>query len=316
MRKSSLAAALLLGVVLTGCAAVQAKETPAAQGVQQQQTEASDPAASEAAAEEAVRGVVEAFGKKLQMVSLLAPEDVLRESMREHYADYVSPSLLEAWQNNPESAPGRLTSSPWPDRIEIRSVEATADDAYRVEGDIVEVTSAGQNGDDGTADKRPVTLEVRNIEGRWLIDAVELGDYEEGDQAEAAVLENKQYGFRFALPESWAGFTVVEDKWEGVSAEDAEVKASGPVLSIRHPEWTAEEPRQDIPIMIFTLDQWNALQREEFHIGAAPMNPSELGRNNQYVFALPARYNFAFPTGYEEVEEILSNNPLQPFDVE
>jgi hypothetical protein len=28
------------------------------------------------------------------------------------------------------------------------------------------------------------------------------------------------------------------------------------------------------------------------------------------VFALPARYNYAFPTRYEEVEKILSSNPL------
>jgi hypothetical protein len=312
MKKSKLAATLLLGVVLTGCAAVQAKETPAAQGERLQQTEASDPAASEAAAEEAVRGLVEAFGRKLQMVSVLAPEDILRASMREHYADYVSPALLEAWLNDPESAPGRLTSSPWPDRIEVRSVEKKADDAYRVEGDIIETTSA----DGEPAAKRPVTLEVRNVDGRWRIVAVEMGAYEDGDQAESAVLVNERYGFRFALPDSWAGFTVVEDRWEGVTPEDASVKASGPILSIRHPEWTAEDPRQDIPIMIFTLDQWNALEQGEFHIGAAPVGPSELGRNNQYVFALPARYNYAFPTGYEEVEEILSGNPLQPFDAE
>ena len=312
MKKSKLAATLLLGVVLTGCAAVQAKETPAAQGERLQQTEASDPAASEAAAEEAVRGLVEAFGRKLQMVSVLAPEDILRASMREHYADYVSPALLEAWLNDPESAPGRLTSSPWPDRIEVRSVEKKADDAYRVEGDIIETTSA----DGEPAAKRPVTLEVRNVDGRWRIVAVEMGAYEDGDQAESAVLVNERYGFRFALPDSWAGFTVVEDRWEGVTPEDASVKASGPILSIRHPEWTAEDPRQDIPIMIFTLDQWNALEQGAFHIGAAPVGPSELGRNNQYVFALPARYNYAFPTGYEEVEEILSGNPLQPFDAE
>ena len=46
--------------------------------------------------------------------------------------------------------------------------------------------------------------------------------------------------------------------------------------------------------------------------GAAPINPSELGRNKRYVFALPPRYNFAFPTGYEEVEEILEGKPLEP----
>jgi hypothetical protein len=45
---------------------------------------------------------------------------------------------------------------------------------------------------------------------------------------------------------------------------------------------------------------------------AAVLQPpaSEFGRNSRYVFALPARYNFAFPKGYEEVEDILNGNPL------
>ncbi len=33
--------------------------------------------------------------------------------------------------------------------------------------------------------------------------------------------------------------------------------------------------------------------------------------NKIYVFALPARYNYAFPTGFEEVEDILENYSLQ-----
>jgi hypothetical protein len=67
--------------------------------------------------------------------------------------------------------------------------------------------------------------------------------------------------------------------------------------------------------MVFTLQQWNSLQSDMFHIGAAPIGPSELTRNNSYVFALPARYNFAFPPGYQEVEEILRNKPLTTFAV-
>ena len=66
--------------------------------------------------------------------------------------------------------------------------------------------------------------------------------------------------------------------------------------------------------MIFTTAQWKSLQQEEFHIGAAPVGPRELGRNTKYVFGLPARYNFAFPTGYEEVENILKGDPLQPIE--
>ena len=53
------------------------------------------------------------------------------------------------------------------------------------------------------------------------------------------------------------------------------------------------------------------MENGEFHIGAAPVGPRELNRNSKYVFALPARYNFAFPEGYEEVEAILETNPLE-----
>ncbi|MGB8451919.1 MAG: hypothetical protein WCD89_06255 [Anaerocolumna sp.] len=45
---------------------------------------------------------------------------------------------------------------------------------------------------------------------------------------------------------------------------------------------------------------------------SAPINPCELGRNSQYVFALPARYNYAFPEGFEEVEDIIQSAPLAP----
>jgi len=65
--------------------------------------------------------------------------------------------------------------------------------------------------------------------------------------------------------------------------------------------------------MVFTLEQWDALQQGKFHIGAAPIGPTELGRNSKYVFALPARYNFAFPKGFEVVEEIINTNPLKGF---
>nr|MBP7332992.1 hypothetical protein [Bacillota bacterium] len=66
--------------------------------------------------------------------------------------------------------------------------------------------------------------------------------------------------------------------------------------------------------MVFTHAQWDALQNGEFHIGAAPIGPSELARNSSYVFALPARYNYAFPAGYEEVENILKGDPLKPLE--
>ena len=126
------------------------------------------------------------------------------------------------------------------------------------------------------------------------------------------VYNNTQYGFRFTLPQSWNGYKIVKSEWDGVDSQSGKTIDIGSIISIRHPLWTAQNPRQDIPIMIFTLAQWNALQQGKFHIGAAPIGPSELGRNSKYVFALPARYNYAFPTGYQEVENILNGKPLKP----
>lgn len=129
------------------------------------------------------------------------------------------------------------------------------------------------------------------------------------------IYENKDYGFKFTLPASWKNYKIINGTWEGRSAEgEPEKLETGPVISIRHPLWTAENPRQDIPIMVLTIKQWEALQKGEFHIGAAPVGPTELGRNSKYVFALPARYNYAFPEGFEEVEKILQNKPLEPIE--
>jgi hypothetical protein len=127
--------------------------------------------------------------------------------------------------------------------------------------------------------------------------------------------QNTQYGFNFTLPASWTGYSIVVTQWTGVKSGDQgeQTVATGPIISIRHPLWTAAVPRQDIPVMVFTIKQWTALQNDTFHIGAAPIGPSELGRNNTNVFALPARYNFAYPAGYEEVDTILQGKPLSAF---
>lgn len=262
----------------------------------------------------AVEDLVKAFGTKLKMVSLLAPPDIVGKSMRDNYSPYVSPPLLAQWMRDPLHAPGRLTSSPWPDSIRIQGTRKLSRDAYEVWGEIVEMTSAGKPGGNAAAGQ-PITLTIRRFGHRWLIDAVTLGKYE---TAAAVVYTNPRYGFQFTLPKSWKGYSMVDSTWEGravAGPKAGRVVETGPLLSIRHPLWTARKPRQDIPIMVFTLDQWNKVEREEISLGAAPIGPSELGRNNMYVFGLPARYNYAFPAGFEEVEKILAGHPLKTFPV-
>ncbi|MEQ8196610.1 MAG: hypothetical protein ABRQ27_01135 [Clostridiaceae bacterium] len=254
-----------------------------------------------------VKSLVESFGKKLQMVSLLAPADTVSKSLEENYGDFVSADLLGKWKNDPSNAPGRMLSSPWPDRIEVESVEKISDGLYEVKGQIIEITSVEQE-KGGAAAKRSITLKVKKVDDKWLIDAVTLGEY---TSSNSVIYRNSQYGFNFTLPSSWSGYTIVDGKWEGLEVGNGDnIIETGPIINIRHPKWTTANPRQDIPIMVFTIAQWNSMQQDKFHIGAAPINPSELGRNSKYVFALPARYNYAFPTGFEEVEEILKNKPL------
>jgi len=126
------------------------------------------------------------------------------------------------------------------------------------------------------------------------------------------IYTNTQYGFTFALPSDWKGYTMIEEKWQGTPLESSSTAYSGPEILIRNPGWTEKDPMLDIPIMVFTIDQWNDLQNEKFHIGAAPINPSELGRNSKYVFALPARYNFSYLKGWDEVDKIIQGKPLKP----
>ena len=124
---------------------------------------------------------------------------------------------------------------------------------------------------------------------------------------------NAHYGFCISLPDSWQGYSIVMSHWDGSNhngPQGYQVVEHGPIISIRHPLWSKENPRQDIPIMVFTHKQWDAMQKDDFHIGAAPIGPEELGRNRKYVFALPARYNFAYITGFEEVDKIVHGKSL------
>jgi hypothetical protein len=123
---------------------------------------------------------------------------------------------------------------------------------------------------------------------------------------------NTIYGFSFTLPESWKGYRVLWAEWEGsVLRDDGKVARDfrGPKLQIRHPKWSEENPREDTPIMIFTIAQWN----EHPIVSAAPFDPAELGHNRKYVFAVPPRWDYDFAQGWEEAQEILTSDSLRTF---
>jgi hypothetical protein len=128
---------------------------------------------------------------------------------------------------------------------------------------------------------------------------------------------NNRYSFCFLLPEDWKGYSIVPGQWHGyrnVGPNGEADIAQGPIITIRHPNWTSKEPYQDIPIMVFTPAQWYSVTHPDapgaFLISAAPIGPEELGRNRRYIFALPPRYNYAFPKGWQQVNQIIQSRPL------
>jgi len=128
---------------------------------------------------------------------------------------------------------------------------------------------------------------------------------------DAVEYRNTRYGFTFSLPQGWKGYTIVSDQWEASDAQKGTVER-GPIVCIRHRDWSKETPWQDIPIMVFTLTQWESAEKGNFYAGGSAIGFHELGRNRKYAFALSSRYNEAEVAGREEVDKILQHEPLRP----
>ena len=105
---------------------------------------------------------VEEFGTHLQLVSVLAPDAAAQ--IEAEYAAFVSPELLEAWMADPASAPGRVTSSPWPDRIEVTEVTQEDFDSFHVEAELVEATN-----DDSEVARYALLIQVERIDDAYVI---------------------------------------------------------------------------------------------------------------------------------------------------
>lgn len=116
-----------------------------------------------------VRITVSGFGDQLQQVPLIAPKDVLAFAMDKYYALYVHPDLLAKWKADPMSAPGRLTSSPWPDRIEVTDVHKNNDGTYTVDGNIVDIAHGAGTTTPTVVDKVPVRFTLSLGPDGWQI---------------------------------------------------------------------------------------------------------------------------------------------------
>ena len=164
MKHIILAITLLTIISLTACS-VQVSTSTETTANNTPMVTLTQPTADNAAEESEIRDLVRNFGKRLQMVSLLAPDAA--QEMQKQYSEFVSPALLEMWANNVSKAPGRIVSSPWPDQIEITTL-SKGSGRYEITGFVVEVTST-EVGSGEAAAKIPVRIVVQEEQGRWLI---------------------------------------------------------------------------------------------------------------------------------------------------
>lgn len=133
--------------------------------------------------EDDVRHTVESFGDVLKNVPLSAEPAITSQTIEENYLEYLTPQLRDQWTRNPNQALGRLTSSPWPERIDVETITKTTDEtfgeAYLVKANIVYMTSEEMaHGGDAGRDSVTFTLVPKLWSSRmpqgWAISNVQL----------------------------------------------------------------------------------------------------------------------------------------------
>ena len=124
-----------------------------------------------------VTALVENFGSKMKDVSLSSPKNIIISEMKSAYSPFISKSLMDSWEQDPSEIIGRLTSSPWPEKIEIDSIEKLDKYKIDVKGKIVYVASG--NGKLVETDKTPIELTIRKVPQtkEFQIDRIRYGEY-------------------------------------------------------------------------------------------------------------------------------------------
>jgi hypothetical protein len=121
---------------------------------------------------------------------------------------------------------------------------------------------------------------------------------------------NEEFNFGIYLPKEWEGLQASTSKETGDKDLDelfSKIDNEFIVMNIRHPNWTKEEPYQDISFAIFRTEQWNENVSDavEGDFDLLPLNIP--GGGYEYVLrSNPMAYNSSLK-GYSEVVEIIGD---------
>jgi hypothetical protein len=131
------------------------------------------------------------------------------------------------------------------------------------------------------------------------------------------VYHNTQYDFCFRLPAGWKGYKIVTETWSGVipvtdPGKDPPRMMRGPLILIRNPAWSDDDPYQDIPIMVFAQAQWSEKEKYGVVLSNSGAEWGLFGSNARYVFKQPDRWiGYADAEEEREVENLMMTHPFQ-----
>ncbi|MBW6441255.1 hypothetical protein K0B03_04505 [Patescibacteria group bacterium] len=118
--------------------------------------------------------------------------------------------------------------------------------------------------------------------------------------------QNEEYGFEITLLDSWKGYSILTESWNGTTLDEKSLEYQGPKIVIRNSKWSESQSWQDIPILVFTKSEWHLIEDNNLNISAAPIGPSKLAENQKYVFVLPPRWvGFSDVLGQDEAQKIV-----------
>ena len=123
----------------------------------------------------AIYQVVGEFGARLKDVGLSDPkqEDIIT-AVDFNLKRLITNRLYQEFVQDTSRIPGRAASSPWPEGIEIVSVQRLDNGSYTMVGNRIMMDS-NELAHGGNAGETNITLTLKKVNGTWLIDDVAGG---------------------------------------------------------------------------------------------------------------------------------------------
>jgi hypothetical protein len=122
----------------------------------------------------AIYQVVGEFGARLKDVVITTSDQDVIAAVDLNLKQLITDRLYRVFVQDKIRIPGRYVSSPWPERIEIDSIQMLDSGSYTVHGSQVVMTD-DTVAHGGNAGEIPITLTLKKVNGIWLIDDVTGG---------------------------------------------------------------------------------------------------------------------------------------------